>query len=359
MEQLQSFIKLLINKNGSSPIYNCTVFINDAKRNIYYNEVFGQMDNFGGELSDNCSFRIGSITKTFTATIILQLMEEGVLNLEDNYLDCIKYSSRKLFEKLILVESVNYSNSITIKNLLQHRSGIRDYYADDSRFLDYILNFPDYQWDWKTIMHKYFEYRLNERGVFQPGEDFYYSDTNYLLLAVLIEDLTNISFHENLEKRILNPLCLEDTYLEFYQEPKGTNQIVYPYYGLNYLKNINTSFDWGGGGLISSTKDLDLFIRSLLSGELFKNIETLQLMISFEDENKGVHSKKSRISYGLGLQQKQIGGLNLIGNNSAYGGMMFYDLKSRFSIILNLNQVTVPHKAELLLKKTLELVMPN
>lgn len=61
----------------------------------------------------------------------------------------------------------------------------------------------------------------HESEVFKPGMGFYYSDTNYLLLAVLIEDLTNMALHYVLEKRICNPLLLNDTYLEFFKHKKG------------------------------------------------------------------------------------------------------------------------------------------
>ncbi|MEC7864084.1 MAG: serine hydrolase domain-containing protein, partial [Bacteroidota bacterium] len=173
-----------------------------------------------------------------------------------------------------------------------------------------------------------------------------------LLLAVLIEELTNMPFHEVLEKRILDPLSLDNTYLEFYQEAKGSTPIVFPFYGSNDLKNVNSSFDWGGGGLISSARDLDVFIRSLLSDQLFNSAEALKLMTNFDDKDIiNSTSKKGRNVYGIGLQQKKIGDYNFVGHNSAYGGMMFYDLNSDFSIIFSINQLSSSHKAEWLIKK--------
>ena len=232
---------------------------------------------------------------------------------------------------------------------------MRDYFADDDRFFNYVMRFPLQSWEWKSIMQKYFKYKLNEKGVFIPGADFYYSDTNYLLLAVLIEELTNMSLHEALEERILTPLSLNDTYLEFHQEPKGSKPIVSSFYGSTNLKDINTSFDWGGGGLISSTNDLDCFIRSLLSGKLFDTKETLRLMIHFnDDKNIDSIADKKRNIYRMGLQQKKIGNYNLIGHNSAYGGMMFYELHYGLSIVLSINQLASSHKAEWLIKKLVQ-----
>jgi len=355
MKQFEDLANLVINPNGSPPIYNCLLYLNDTKRDINYKASFGHLDASGGRIDSDYRFRTGSITKTFTATVILQLMEEGMLDLDDAFLDCLKnHKTKKFFTELMIFDGINYSHRITIKNLLQHKSGIRDYFSDDDRFLKSIMNFPDQNWDWKKIMEKYFEHDLNEKGAFQAGNGFYYSDTNYLLLAVLIEDLTNMSYHEVLEKRILNPLSLNDTYLEFYQEKKVSAPIIFPFQGAISLKKVNTSFDWGGGGLISSAKDLDIFIRSLLAGQLFNKAETLRLMINFDDDPVNTPSKRGKISYGMGLQYRKIGGYNFIGHNSAYGGMMFFDLDEQFSFVLTINQTSAPHKAQWLMKKLVE-----
>ena len=143
MKQFEDLVNLLINPNGSAPIYNCLLYLNDTKRKIKNTDAFGQMDASGGAVESNYRFRIGSTTKTFTATVILQLMEEGVLQLDDYYLDCLKNPKTKYFFKdLLFFDGINYSNNITIKNLLQHKSGIRDYFADDDgneyEFIQYL-----------------------------------------------------------------------------------------------------------------------------------------------------------------------------------------------------------------------------
>ena len=77
-------------------------------------------------------------------------------------------------------------------------------------------------------------------------------------------------------------------------------------------------------------------------------------MTNFDDGLINSPPNKGKISYGMGLQQKIIGGLNFIGHNSAYGGMMFYNLDTKFSVILSVNQVSALHKAEWLMKKVVE-----
>lgn len=355
MKEYESFANLLINHKGATPIFNCLLNIKNLEKKINYKIALGNTGSSHENTTKNYRFRTGSITKIFTSTIILQLMEEGLLKLEDNFLDCLKNQSiKKIMSEILFFNEFNYSNQITIKNLLQHKSGLRDYFSDDERFFENIKKQPNKDWNWKKILEKYFEYDLNKKGISKPNENFYYSDTNYLLLAVLIEELTNKTFHKVLHDRLINPLSLHDTFLEFHENKRGSAPILYPYQGTYSLKNINTSFDWGGGGLISSVKDLNIFIRALLTGALFKELKTLKQMINFEDETIDSSPKKRRIAYGLGLQQKKIGQHYFIGHNSAYGGMLFYNLETETSIILNLNQVLAPHKAEWLLKKTVE-----
>ena len=355
MREYEDFAKLLINPKGSTPIYNCLLNINSEKRNINYNIALGQVDASGKKMASHYRFRTGSITKTFTSTIILQLMEEGLLKLEDSFLNCLRNDeTKKILSEILIFDTINYSSKITVKNLLQHKSGLRDCFADDGRFFADIKKYPNRDWNWKNILEKYFKYNLHKKGLFKPAESFYYSDTNYLLLAILIEEITNKKYPEVLEERILNPLSLNDTYLEFHQNKKGSTPIIFPYHGTNSLKNVNTSFDWGCGGIVSSTRDLSVFMRSLLTGQLFNDIKTLKQMIDFDDDSIISSEKKSKIKYGLGIQQKKIGAHNFIGHNSAYGGMVFYNLDTDTSLILNINQVIAPHKAEWLLKKTVE-----
>ena len=122
MKQYEDFANLLINPNGSAPIYNCLLNINNAKKNINYEIALGQIDASGKKIPSNYRFRTGSIAKTFTSTIILQLMEEGLLKLEDTFLDCLQNGeTKKILSEILFFDGINYSSHITVKNLLQHK----------------------------------------------------------------------------------------------------------------------------------------------------------------------------------------------------------------------------------------------
>ncbi|MDP3353456.1 MAG: serine hydrolase domain-containing protein [Flavobacteriaceae bacterium] len=352
--KLNNLIKGIIRDSGVAPIYNCTLSINDPNNNFYYKKSVGVRDESGATIHHNDAFRIGSITKTFTAVIIFQLIEEGFLQLDDKFLDRVTEPTKELLKDLIVFEGVNYSNAITIKNLLQHRSGLRDYFADDERFLATLRAFPNQEWNWRKVMEKYKEYELPQKALSKPNEGYYYSDTNYLLLAVLAEELTHESFHNLLEKRILLPLNLQNTYLEYHQKSKNNTPVTYPYHSIHHLKNINTSFDWGAGGLIANADDLAIFIRALVEGQLFQKVETLQKILTFEESSPPKVPAKRETIYGMGLIKKKIAGHELIGHTSAYGAMMFYEPLYDRSIVISLNQALGVHKAEWLLNKVLE-----
>lgn len=353
-EQLDDLIQRIINTNGIAPIYNCTLSLNDTKKGFYYNNAIGTIDESNTPIKPNYLFRIGSITKTFTAVIILQLMEEGILNLEDTFLDKLTTSTQQFLNELIVIDGINYSKELTIKNLLEHRSGLLDYFADDEQFFEHLTNFPTQNWDWKMVMDRYFKYNLHKKAVFKPATHFYYSDTNYLLLAVLIEELTNEPFYKALQKRIIAPLSLKNTFLEYHQKTPDNTVIVYPFQSTQSLKNTNTSFDWGAGGLISNTADLDIFMRALLNGHLFKKESTLQQLLLFKNTNNTDTLKKRKNWYGLGLYKKEINGLNFIGHTSAYGAMLFYEPNNQLSISLSLNQSAALPKANWLMNKVVE-----
>lgn len=355
MEIFDKMIELVIKPAGNFPVYNCMLLVSNKKRNINISKATGSLEKSGGPISPNHGFRTGSITKPFTATIILQLFEDGVLKPEDLFFNFLSPAKKLFLKDLHLFEKTNFSQSITIQQLLQHETGLPDYFSDDKRFFEQILNTPLQEWNWQLVMERFFEYGLNEKAFFPPGSGFHYSDTNYLLLALLIEELTKRKLHEVFTEKIFLPLQLKDTYLEFFQTPKINLPVAYPYYETHSLKEVNTSFDWGGGGLISTMNNLDIFIRSLIAGKLFKNEETLLAMLEFKNYTITNSSKRLPL-YGLGLQKKVIAGYSFVGHISAYGSFMFYDPEKDISIILTLNQVAAMHKAEWLMNKVVEAI---
>ena len=351
MEQLEKMMELVIRPTGNTPIHNCMLYVKDKRNGLNFSSAKGLTGESGETISAVHRFRTGSITKLFTATIILQLAEEGLLKSEDLYINLINEESKKILSGLHLFDGIDYSLNISLRHLLSHGSGLRDYFSEDERFLSFVMEHPFQSWNWKLVMEKYFEFGLHKKTAFIPGEGFHYSDTNYLLLAVLIEQITGKPLQEVYIEKIITPLGLNDTYLEFYELPEQIKPVVYPYYGIHSLENINTSFDWGGGGLISTMNDLDIFIYSLIKGVLFRKTESLELMLRVQNKNSVTENTSRLFHYGLGIQKKEFPGYSFVGHNSAYGSMLFYEPGKDISIIFSLNQTAATQKAEWMLKK--------
>ncbi|MRG27654.1 serine hydrolase domain-containing protein [Laceyella tengchongensis] len=222
-------------------------------------------------------YRIGSITKGFTATAILQLQEQGVLSVQDTI-------------DRYLPDFLN-GKQITIHHLLTHTSGIPDF-----------TSFPDY---WTRIMRLpstldqtialFKELSLE----FTPGERFSYCSSSYLLLTKIIEQLSGQSYEEYLQQYILQPLHMNNSGVD-----NGRTILKHMASGYTIWKEkihsefIDMSIPLGGYGLYSTVEDLYLWDQALYTNQLISD-ESLCSMFSPYQQNYG---------YGWAIQQIEIGG---------------------------------------------------
>lgn len=167
----------------------------------------------------------------------------------------------------------------------------------------------------------------------------HYSDTNYVLLGVIAERVTGSSLPDLLARWIFGPLGLDDTYLEFHQPPRGNARLVYPYLGRMWLGDVNTSFDWGGGGLVSTHVDLHRFVRRVLEGRLFYRASTLAAMLDVrpEDDPRFLLGSLSS-AYGLGVRRLTLGGRTWFGHSGSWGCVVLYCPEDAVSVSVAVHQ---------------------
>jgi D-alanyl-D-alanine carboxypeptidase len=257
----------------------------------------------------NGRFRAGSITKSFTATVVLQLVGEGKIELDapvNRYLPGL------------------VDDRITVRQLLQHTSGLYNY-------TDAIGFRPQ---DFEPIRFKHWEpaeliaISTSKPPQFEPGTKWEYNNTGFVILGRLIEKVTRQPYERTVQQRILKQLHLNDTAL-----PGDNPDIHGPHahsYGLVDGKPIDTtrsnpSVFWAAGDILTTTKDLDTFYAALLGGKLLKPTQQTELM------------KTTPVSpeYGLGLFiQKAPCGTTIIGHTGSvpgFGSYAFFtpDLKRR------------------------------
>jgi len=219
---------------------------------VIYHKGFGMANiEQGVEMDPGHVFRIGSITKQFTACAILKLEEEGKLSLED---DIKKY----------LPDYPTEGHKINIKHLLTHTSGIKSYTSMDKWT-------PEIQRkDFEPL--ELIEYFQADSLEFKPGEKFAYNNTAYFILGYIIEKVSGISYEEYIETKFFKPLGMENSY---YGHPDEVVTMRVSGYQREDGKLINAPYlsmtqPYSAGSLLSTVEDLDKWYRAVFAGEVVK-----------------------------------------------------------------------------------------
>ncbi|WP_229398684.1 serine hydrolase domain-containing protein [Micromonospora okii] len=222
----------------------------------------------GRRMAARDQFEAGSNTKTFTATLVLQLVDRGQIELDapvSRYLPGVVPNGR----------------NITVRMLLNHTSGLSSYTADGG-FMSGLKVDPQRVWTDRELLAVAFRHQPN----FPPGQEWSYSNTNYTLLGMILEKLTGKGMAELVQQRIAGPLGLRHTY---YADPRATNTGPgYAHgYGVEFAGPKPVYIDtatwpiggWGGaaGAVISTTDDLSRFFSAVLQGKLFSKAQLKQM----------------------------------------------------------------------------------
>jgi D-alanyl-D-alanine carboxypeptidase len=223
------------------------------------------------EMSDRHRFQIGSVTKTMVSTALLQLVESGDIELSDTV-------------EQWLPGLVPGGDRITIEQLLSMRSGLYDYTES-----------PRFRWQSQRDPTEQVALAMQEPPPYAPDETSSYSNTNYLLLGLLLESATGQDLAAVLQDRVFTPLDMSDTSLlpARVTEPP----LVQGYEGRRdvTLEDL-VSCCWAAGGVVSSARDLDTFIGAVLDGSLLPP-ETVGAMT----RSRGLLVNRGGTEYGLGV----------------------------------------------------------
>ncbi|MFH1196472.1 MAG: serine hydrolase domain-containing protein [bacterium] len=278
----------------------------------------------GAPITKDMVFCIASVTKSFTATLILQLMEEGKLSLGDSL-------------KKWLPDFPNINSNITIKQLLNHTSGI----------FNYTMN-PEYDTKLDADLSKLWTpeetittFVLNPYCV--PGAGYNYSNTNYLLLGMIIKEVTGSTVSNELRSRILSPLGLNLSYLPVEETERGTR--AHPWLDFNddnQLEDCSAlpqtavySINWTAGAIHSTAEELVRFSNALLHEKTLLTQTTIDQMLDFYPVGGG-------LGYGLGISitpdfLEGVQGIGVDGASPGYGARMVYIPSAGISITVMIN----------------------
>ncbi|MFF9580821.1 serine hydrolase domain-containing protein [Streptomyces achromogenes] len=273
----------------------------------------------GREPRTDDRFRIGSITKTFVATVMLQLEAEGKLSLDDTVDDWLPG---------LVAGNGNDGSKITLLRLLNHTSGIYSY-TDDETFKrkEFSTDFLRHRYETWTP-RQIVRLAMSHRPAFAPGDGWGYSDTNYVIASMVIQKATGHTYAHEIEHRVLRPLRLDATRVPGTSArlpgPSGraysklTGELAGPGEpdGATYdVTELNPSFAGAAGEMISDSRDLNRFYRALFSGRLLEKPQLEKMMTTVPIE--GVQG----FSYGLGLMKMTLScGTEVWGHNGGIQG---------------------------------------
>lgn len=253
-------------------VKNAYLLVHSKKLGIDINIAEGKT----GEIQANPqqANHLASVGKLFTATIIGMLHDKGLLNFEDKIAE---FLDEELMNGLHIYKGKDYSGDITIKHLLTQTSGLNDVFF---HLLKMMLKDPDF----KITVREALEWgKKNLKPVDKPGRRHFYTDTNYYLLGLIIENLTNKKFHEVVHEMIFDPLGMENAYVNGFSEPKAKAR--YPSANI-YIYNVNwiddkrvAQIDYSGGSIVAPLDEFLIFMKALVNHQLVKE-ETLNKMIS-------------------------------------------------------------------------------
>jgi len=256
-------------------------------------------------------FRIASITKTFTSNMVLQLADEGKIELDDR-LD--KY-----------LPEIPFSDQITIRQLLNHTSGI----IDDNDSVDDIVDAdPLKKWEPMEVVEAYTGGELGE----EPGKQINYSNAGYIILGMVIEKVSGDTVENVLQEKIARPLGLENTY--FPEGPDISGDYAHGYDGTEDVTHIDMSWDWTAGAMISTLDDLKIWAKVFTEGELLSD-EMHEEQLTLVDFPKG----RGQIKYGLGTYY-EFGFLGHDGADLGYQSDMMYYPEQEATIIILFNKLS-------------------
>ncbi len=305
-------------------------------------------------------FFIASVAKAMTAAVIHQLAEEGAFGSKgiDATLPELDVLPADVLPELHKQNGESHAHEITLRHLLNQTSGLRDLFFDDpvapvslmpgtaegaapdsligklafdSQFGlaplvrctlenipaqchpdDYLFRRRWLAWNeaaWRNDpadrmagLLNFYLAGMNEHALWMPGKGFHYSDTNYLLLGLVIERKTGRSLAEALRERIFDPAGMRDTYLIGDAalpdgDDAGKIADVWAWNEPAMSGGVDFSFDWGGGGVISTIADLRLFLGQLKDGDLFQNPETLNRMLEVPQGITGLYYASGMIVF--------------------------------------------------------------
>ncbi|HBH23524.1 MAG TPA: serine hydrolase [Cytophagales bacterium] len=334
-------------------IHNVYLSIYSPSKKFEWHTARGEFKD-GRKVTIQHPFYTASIGKTFTATAIGILVDQGKIHFDD---PIANYLSEDIMVGLHILNDVDYGDSIQVSHLLQHTSGLPDYFGEPidgaTGIFEIIITDTNRLWEPEALIA--FS-KDHFKPLFAPGTGYYYTDTEYVLLGLIIEEVSGLKLHGFFEQYIFNPLDMKHTYLNQRSAPlQPTPGMAEMYAGEYEIGSFSSlSADWAGGAIVSSGKDLINFQMALIVGKLVSD-NIYKAMQQWVPETKGM-------AYGYGLRKivfnelsSELPELEIIGHSGANGSSMYYCPEMDIYLSGTLNQLEASKEAVIMLAEVLKL----
>jgi D-alanyl-D-alanine carboxypeptidase len=241
-------------------------------------------------LTQNHVLFSGSIGKTYAVTLLMQLADEGKVDLKKNFLH--------YFPEIEWLKNIPNINEITVEMLLQHTSGLPRYIHDNDVW-NSLIEDPDKVWTYEERL----SYTYTMEPAHEPGEGWSYSDTNYLLIGMLIEKIMQSNYYDEVVENILEHKNLNNTYPAIRRDIPNL-AVGYSDFGVfagqtmvvNGEYVFNPQMEWTGGGMASTTPDLAKWANIYYTGNLFSD-SLKSIIVAPNLQGKNIDEG---LSYGMG-----------------------------------------------------------
>lgn len=260
-------------------------------------------------------YHAASVGKTMLAAVFGMLVDEEKISFDDKINTWLDADT---LEGLFVIDGTDYSDQVTLVDLLSHTSGVADYFEgpvkSGATMLEMITSDPDRSFTPQDLLAFT---RDNQDPIGIPGQQYYYSDTGYILLGLILEAIEGKSYSDILEERIFEPLGMKDSYLMFEQDEPADIIGIYVN-GIDFSDRNALSVDWSGGGVVTTMNDLLTFMKAFENGDLVSD-EVYSRMTDFH------HRYDKGIYYGMGMMYFDFSELSFLLKLSAitdvYGGV--------------------------------------
>jgi len=306
----------------------------------------------GAPMKAEDKFGAGSVTKSMVGTVLLQLVDEGKLKLDDRVSQYFP--------------AVSNGNNITVRELLNMTSGLFNY-TENSDFLAALAANPHRKWAPEELV----EFGTSKPPYFAPGKGWYYSNTNTILVGLLIEKLTGNKIEEEVKSRIIDKLGLTNTtfpvnpgitapYAHGYKYDQATKQ---------YSESDSTQFDpsafWTAGAVISNVPDLEVWAQALGSGKLISKAmqkERTQFVDQIPPLPSGIPETADGMDPGYGLAIVKYDNTNnfigITGRTTSWDNQTFYLPSDKAVLVVFANTNTSTGDGPLFFATVAKIIFP-